>query len=160
VAELLANVSRSRPILLVVEDGHWADAPTLQLIRHLARAAWNARLMLLLTFRDTETELAPDLAEMLADLRRSENVLRMRLPGLSGAEVSDLVSRVAGGAGDPGPELRELAEAIHDLTGGNAFLVWELWRDLAESGAVEAVAGRVRMTAPLSELGTPDSVRE
>ncbi len=160
VAELLANISRSRPILLVVEDGHWADAPTLQLIRHLARAAWNARLMLLVTFRDTETELAPDLAEMLADLRRSENVLRMRLSGLSGAEVSDLVSRAAGGAGDPDPELRELAEAIHDLTGGNAFLVCELWRDLAETGAVEAVAGRVRMTTPLSELGTPDSVRE
>jgi DNA-binding CsgD family transcriptional regulator len=160
VAELLANVSRSRPILLVVEDGHWADAPTLLLIRHLARASWNARLMLLMTFRDTETERAPELAETLADLRRSENVLRMRLSGLTGAEVSDLVSRAAGGAGGPDPELRELAEAIHDLTGGNAFLVCELWRDLAETGAVEVVAGRVKMTAPLSDLGTPDSVRE
>ena len=160
VADLLANVSRSRPILLVVEDGHWADAPTLLLIRHLARAAWNARLMLLMTFRDTETELAPDLAETLADLRRSENVLRMRLSGLTGAEVSDLVSRAAGAAGGPDPELRELADAIHDLTGGNAFLVCELWRDLAETGAVEIVAGRVKMTAPLSDLGTPDSVRE
>ena len=160
VADLLANVSRSRPILLVVEDGHWADAPTLLLIRHLARAAWNARLMLLMTFRDTETELAPELAETLADLRRSENVLRMRLSGLTGAEVSDLVSRAAGGAGGQDPELRELADAIHDLTGGNAFLVCELWRDLAETGAVEVASGRVKLTAPLSELGTPDSVRE
>ena len=160
VADLLANVSRSRPILLVVEDGHWADAPTLLLIRHLARAVWNARLMLLMTFRDTETELAPDLAETLADLRRSENVLRMRLSGLTGAEVSDLVSRAAGGAGGEDPELRELADAIHDLTGGNAFLVCELWRDLAETGAVEIASGRVKLTAPLSELGTPESVRE
>lgn len=160
VAELLANVSRSRPILLVVEDGHWADAATLLLIRHLARAAWNARLMLLMTFRDTETDLAPDLAATLADLRRSENVLRMRLSGLTGEEVSDLVSRSAGAAGGGDPELRDLADAIHDLTGGNAFLVCELWRDLAETGAVEIAAGRVKMTAPLSELGTPDSVRE
>jgi DNA-binding CsgD family transcriptional regulator/tetratricopeptide (TPR) repeat protein len=160
VAELLANVSRSRPILLVVEDGHWADAPTLLLIRHLARAAWNARLMLLMTFRDTETDRTPDLAETLADLRRSEHVLRMRLSGLTGEEVSDLVGRAAGGAAGADPELRGLAAAIHDLTGGNAFLVCELWRDLAETGAVEVVAGRVKMTAPLSELGTPDSVRE
>ncbi len=160
VADLLANVSRSRPILLVVEDGHWADAPTLLLIRHLARAAWNARLMLLMTFRDTETELAPELAETLADLRRSENVLRMRLPGLTGAEISDLVSRAAGGASGQDPGLRELADAIHELTDGNAFLVCELWRDLAETGAVEVASGRVKLTAPLSDLGTPESVRE
>jgi DNA-binding CsgD family transcriptional regulator/tetratricopeptide (TPR) repeat protein len=160
VAELLANVSRSRPILLVVEDGHWADAPTLLLIRHLARAAWKARLMLLVTFRDTETELAPELTETLADLRRSENVLRMRLPGLTGAEVSDLVSRSAGGAGAHDSELIELATAIHNLTGGNAFLVCELWRDLAETGALEVRSGRVKPTVALSELGSPDSVRE
>ncbi len=160
VADLLAGVSRSRPILLVVEDGHWADASTLLLIRHLARAAWQARLMVLMTFRDTEPELAPDLTEALADLRRSENVLRMRLPGLTGAEISDLVNRAAGGPGGPDPELNDLAAAIHDLTGGNAFLVCELWRDLAETGAVEIVAGRVKLTAPLSELGTPDSVGE
>jgi DNA-binding CsgD family transcriptional regulator len=160
VADLLAGVSRSRPILLVVEDGHWADAPTLLLIRHLARAAWNARLMVLMTFRDTEPDLTPALAETLADLRRSENVLRMRLSGLTGAEIADLVSRAAGGAGGPDPELDDLAAAIHDLTGGNAFLVCELWRDLAETGAVEVAAGRVTMTAPLSDLGTPDSVGE
>jgi DNA-binding CsgD family transcriptional regulator/tetratricopeptide (TPR) repeat protein len=160
VTDLLAGVSRSRPILLVVEDGHWADASTLLLIRHLTRVAWKARLMVLMTFRDTEPDLSPDLTEALADLRRSENVLRMRLPGLTGAEISDLVNRAAGGPGGPDPELHDLAAAIHDLTGGNAFLVCELWRDLAETGAVEIAAGRVTMTAPLSELGTPDSVGE
>ncbi len=163
VAELLANLSRSRPILLVVEDGHWADASTLLLIRHLARATRSARLMLLVTFRDAETEIAADLAETLADLRRSENVLRMRLSGLTGEEVSDLVKRAAdpaAAAGGADPELRDLAGAIHALTGGNAFLVCELWRDLAETGAVEIVAGRVKTSAPVAELGTPESVRE
>lgn len=160
VADLLANVSRGRPILLVVEDGHWADAPTLLLMRHLARAAWSARLLLLATFRDTEADLPPGLSETLADLRRSDDVVRMRLAGLSGAEVSDLVNRAAGSEAGPDPELRELASAIHDLTGGNAFLVCELWRALAETGMVEIAGGRVRVTGPLSELGTPESVRE
>ncbi|MEZ5078614.1 MAG: AAA family ATPase [Solirubrobacterales bacterium] len=160
VAGLLANASAERPILLVVEDAHWADTPTLQLIRFLARVAWNARLMLLATFRDTEAELPTDLADTLADLRRSGDVLRIQLVGLSSAEVSDLVRRASGAAAGTDPELGELAGAIHDLTEGNAFLVCELWRTLAETGAVEVVAGRVTTTAPLAQLGTPDSVRE
>jgi DNA-binding CsgD family transcriptional regulator/tetratricopeptide (TPR) repeat protein len=158
VADLLANVSRGRPILLVLEDGHWADPPTLLLLRHLARSAWTARLLLLATFRDTEGDLPPELSEPLADLRRSDDVVRMRLSALSGAEVSDLVSRAAGT--DPYPELRDLATTIHDLTGGNAFLVCELWRALVETATVEVAGGQVSVTRPLSELGTPESVRE
>jgi len=160
VAELLAGVGADRPILLVIEDAHWADTPTLQLIRFLARVAWDARLVLLMTFRDTEAELPSEISDTLADLRRSGDVLRIQLAGLSSDEVSDLVRRASGSAVEPDPQLRELAGAIHDLTEGNAFLVCELWRALAETGAVEVVAGRVTVTAPLSQLGTPDSVRE
>ncbi len=160
VADLLANVSRERPMLLVLEDAHWADAPTLLLLRFLARAAWRARLLILVTFRDTEADKVPGgLAETLADLRRADDVLRMRLPGLSEAEVSDLVSRAAGDlVGDP--ELPELASTIHDLTGGNAFLVCELWRALLENGTVEVVDGCIVLTRRLAELATPESVSE
>jgi len=158
VANLLENVSRGRPVLVVLEDGHWADAPTLLMLRHLARSAGSGRLLLLATFRDTEADMPAGLAETLADLRRAEGVVRMRLSGLSGAEVSDLVSRAAGS--DPDAELGELAETIHDLTGGNAFLVCELWRALLETGIVEVSGGEVRVTRSLSELGTPESVHE
>jgi DNA-binding CsgD family transcriptional regulator/tetratricopeptide (TPR) repeat protein len=158
VADLLANVSHGRPILLVLEDGHWADSTTLLLLRHLARSAWSARLLILATFRDSESDVPGELSETLADLRRSDDVVRMRLEGLSGAEVSDLVSRAAGS--DPDPELRELAATIHDLTGGNAFLVCELWRALVETGIVKVAGGQIRVTRPLAELGTPESVRE
>ncbi len=162
VSETLAKLSERRPILLVIEDAHWADPPTLALIRHLARAAWSARLLLLVTHRD-ESE-PPELGELLADLRRSEDVVRIRLAGLSGAEVADLVAGAVAGERGPGPrsdpELVELAAAIHDLTAGNAFLVCELWRALAETGAVEIDGAGVRITAPLAELGSPESVRE
>jgi DNA-binding CsgD family transcriptional regulator/tetratricopeptide (TPR) repeat protein len=160
VADLLARVSRERPLLLVLEDGHWADAPTLLLLRHLARSAWSARLLLLATFRDTEADVPGELSQTLADLRRSDDVVRMRLAALSGAEVSDLVRRAAGSDMDVDPEIGELAATIHDLTGGNAFLVCELWRALVETGIVEVAGGRVRVTRPLTELGTPESVRE
>lgn len=158
VADLLENVSRGRPVLVVLEDGHWADAPSLLMLRHLARSAGSGRLLLLATFRDTEADVPAGLAETLADLRRAEGVVRMRLSGLSGAEVSDLVSRAAGS--DPDVGLGELPDTIHDLTGGNAFLVCELWRALVETGIVQISGGEVRVTRPLSALGTPESVHE
>ena len=79
VGGLLTGISRRRPVLLVLEDGHWADAPTLLLLRYLARAAGDARLLLLATFRDAEADVPQTLAEALADLRRSDDVIRLRL---------------------------------------------------------------------------------
>ncbi len=73
VADLLAAVTRERPALLVLEDVHWADAPTLLLLRHLARAGV-ARILLLATFRDTEAEMPDAVTELLADLRRYDVV--------------------------------------------------------------------------------------
>jgi DNA-binding CsgD family transcriptional regulator/tetratricopeptide (TPR) repeat protein len=162
VADLLEAVSRSRPIVLVIEDAHWADAPTLQLLRHLARSTWGARVLVLMTVRESSEERSAELDQTLADLQRSEHVARIRLAGLSGSEVADLVAAVVGGRAGEGEaaELAELAGAIHDLTAGNAFLVCELWRALAETGMVKVSAGSVRLTGPLAELGTPESVRD
>ncbi len=158
VSDLLSAISRQRPVLLVLEDGHWADPPTLLLLRQLARAGADARMLLVLTFRDAEADLPRELAETLADLRRSDAVARLRVGGLSRHEVGDLVRRATGEeltAGVP-----ELARAISDLTDGNAFLVCELWRALVETDGVEIVDGAIRLTGPAAELGTPDSVRE
>ena len=136
VTDLLTEVSRRRPVLLVLEDAHWADVPTLSLLRHLGRAGGRARVLLLATFR--ETEAGDALSDALADLRRSEDVVRLRLEGLTGEEVAEFVRQASGGDG------ADLAQAISELTSGNPFLVCELWRSLADTG----------------ELGTPESVRE
>ena len=158
VTDLVTGVGRRTPILLVLEDGHWADAPTLLLLRHLARSAWNARLLLVATFRDTEAEVPPAVMETLADLRRSDDVVRLRLAGLSEAEVAEFVGRASGS--ELSQELLALAHAIRDLSEGNAFLVCELWRALVETGIVETTGTTMRVVRPLSELGTPESVRE
>jgi DNA-binding CsgD family transcriptional regulator/tetratricopeptide (TPR) repeat protein len=158
VTELLAGVSAARPVLLVLEDAHWADGPTLGLLRQLARTSGRARLLLLATFRDAEADLPDALAETLADLRRSEDVVRMRLVGLSGDDVTEFVRQAAGASFDAG--VAEVAQAISDLTEGNAFLVCELWRALVDTDVVEIVDGALRLSRPLSDLGTPESVRE
>ena len=158
VTELLEAVSQSRPVLLVIEDGHWADATTLLLLRHLARAAWAGRVLLFATFRDTEADVPDALAQTLADLRRADDVVRMRLGGLSDHEVGEFVARSVTGA--PSADLADVARAMTDLTAGNAFLLCELWRALVETRVVEVLDGVVRVNAPLADLGTPESVRE
>jgi DNA-binding CsgD family transcriptional regulator len=158
VAELLVNASRRRPLLVVLEDAHWSDTPTLLLLRHLSRAAASARMLLVATFRDLEADMPAELSSALVDLRRTEGVVPLRLQGLTTVEISELVERAADG--DLGPDLPALAEAIHDLTQGNAFLVIELWRALVETGALVIVAGQARLTRSPAELGSPDAVRE
>lgn len=158
VNDLLTSVGRPRPVLLVLEDGHWADAPTLLLLRHLARAAGSARVLLLCTFRDTQADVPAMLSETLADLRRSDDVVRLRLSGFSGDEVTEFLRRAAGGDLGTGPP--ELARVIGNLTEGNAFLVCELWRALVETQFVEIADAKIRLTRPVTDLGTPDSVRE
>jgi DNA-binding NarL/FixJ family response regulator len=157
VSHLFAGVSRARPVLLVLEDVHWADAPSLLLLRHLARSG-DARVLVVASFRDIEADVPESLSETLADLRRSDGVVRLRLSSLSGEEVGEFVRRAAGEG--LGPELEDLAGELHDLTGGNAFLVCELWRALIETNALDTTGGAVRVVRSPTELETPESVRE
>lgn len=155
VTHLLAGISRRSPILLVLDDLHWADTPTLLLLRHLVRTRAEARMLLLATFRDTEATANDRLSETLADVSRSEGVVRMRLAELSDDEVAEFVGRTTGT-----PAAQELAGAIGFLTGGNPFLLTEFWRELVDTEALEIVGGTVRLRRPIEELGTPESVRE
>jgi DNA-binding CsgD family transcriptional regulator/tetratricopeptide (TPR) repeat protein len=157
VADLLAAVGRRAPLVLVVEDGHWADTPTLLLLRHLARGASEARALVLTTFRDTEADVPRPLAAALVDLRRSEGVVRLRLTGLTAAEIAEFVERAVGG--DIGPDLSTVGATLHALTGGNAFLMTELWRTLLETGTIP-MADAARLAAALAGLGSPEGVRE
>jgi DNA-binding CsgD family transcriptional regulator/tetratricopeptide (TPR) repeat protein len=158
VTDLLAVAGRRQPLLLVLEDCHWADTPTLVLLRHLARASTEARVLVLATFRDTAADIPAELADALADLRRSDDVVRLRLGGLTEDDVEDFVRRAGGGEIDPAEP--GLSREICDLTEGNAFLLCELWRALVDTDAFAIEDGTLRLTRPLREIATPQSVRE
>ena len=154
VVELLIATGRRAPVLLVLEDGHWADHPTLLLLRHLGRAAADARLLIVATFRDTEADVPQELGDALVDLRRSEQVERLRLGGLAVDDVEEFLRRAGGAALDGRPHL---AAALFELTGGNAFLITEVWRALVETGAAEPGAD---LAGSLAALDTPEGVRD
>ncbi len=155
VADLLTAAGARAPLLLVVEDVHWADAPTLLLVRHLLRAAVDARMLVVATFRDREADAPAELSETLVDVQRTEGVVRMRLGGLSESEVAEFV-RLAAGV-DAGIDV---TTAIEELTEGNAFFVTELWRELIDSDVVQVGATGVQLLRPVRAIGTPESVRE
>jgi DNA-binding CsgD family transcriptional regulator len=158
VGDLLAAAGRQAPLVVVIEDGHWADTPTLLLLRHLARGTPAARALLVTTFRDTEAEVPEALSSALVDLRRCEGVVRLRLGGLSAEEMSEFVRSARGG--DLGPGLPEVGRVLRELTGGNAFLMTELWRTLLDAGIVAVAGDGAQLTLAVGELGSPEGVRE
>ena len=157
VTQLLTVVARRTPLLLVLEDLHWADASTLHLLRHLARAGADARILLVATFREG-ADAGAELTAALADLARAEGVVRIRLGGLGSEEVAELVGRMAGGA--DAREAAAVAGEISELTEGNPFLVGELWRALVESDLLSVEPGRLRLIRPVADLTTTEGVRD
>jgi DNA-binding CsgD family transcriptional regulator len=154
VAELLTAAARSTGLLLMIDDLHWADVPTLLLLRHLTRIAADARVLLLVSYRDIGEEAGPELTETLIELRRNEGVARVRLGGLSADDVAEFARANSGVEPDP-----ELTRAIAELSGGNAFLVTELWRELVDTDALTELDGLLRLRRPAAQLETPEPVQ-
>ncbi|MCE7012127.1 AAA family ATPase [Kibdelosporangium philippinense] len=135
VTEYLTGVGK---VLIVLDDLQWADPPTVQLLVHLARAIGSAPVMILVTYRDTE--VPPALSAALASLAREETVSRIRLTGLSEAEVAVQLTSLTGATVE-----EDLAAAVSRRTGGNPFFVAELGRILDQDRLPDAVLDAVRV---------------
>ena len=157
--DLLDRAGRAAPVMLILDDLHWADDASLLLLRHLGRSLGTQRLLVVGTYRDTDLVRGHQLSSVLADLRRVERVERIDLEGLDEAEVSELLA-VAGGH-DLDERGAELARIVHTETEGNPFFVGEILRYLAESGAIYESDGRwVTDAESVSDLGVPQGIRE
>lgn len=158
VDRVLVSAARQAPLLVLLDDVHWAGRQTLELLRHLVRAGSAARLMIIATFRDGAADLADPLAESLVDLQRSEAVTRIRLGGLDAAGVEQFVSAALDQ--DLDGDLRVLAAAAAERSGGNAFFLGELWRHLMHHGVVSRHRERWVVRRDIATVGAPDSVKD
>lgn len=121
--------------VLVVEDVHWADRATLDLVHHLSRGIDGARLLVVLTYRDDPADVPPDLTRLLGDLVRQGSTRHVTVPPLTREAVATLTARSGIG---PDELLR--------LTGGNPFFLTEVLAvatDQIPSTARSAVLSRV-----------------
>jgi class 3 adenylate cyclase/tetratricopeptide (TPR) repeat protein len=156
---LLAAESKRAPLFVVLDDLHWADTATLQLLRHLIASAAPMNLTVACTYRDTDLGRGDPLTQLLADLHREANVTRISLRGLEDTEVMDLIAAAAGH--DLDDDGVGLAHALRRETDGNPFFTGEILRHLGESGAIVlGDDGRWRVERELDELGLPNSVRD
>jgi class 3 adenylate cyclase len=159
VSGLLQTAGEAEPLLLILDDLHWADSPTLSLLRHVVSAASSTAAIVLGTYRDSDISNEHPLTALFAALHREQGVERIRLTGLDSGAVLALMEAAAGH--DMDTSGRALAEEITRETAGNPFFTGEILRHLIESGAiVQGEDGRWRLTGDLADLGLPQSVRE
>jgi predicted ATPase len=128
----LRAAAARRPLVLVLDDLHWADAPSLALLRFVGRELEDAGPLVLGIYRHTEVERGHPLPGTLADLTRGQHRRRLLLGGLDQREVASFVTAVAGVT--PAPEL---AAALHQQTDGNPFFVTEVVRLLVSQGRLD-----------------------
>jgi len=139
VAAWLAALAEATPTMLVVEDIHWAGAPTLGMLTHLVRSGEPGRLLVVANHRDTALDVTPAMSDAVVDMVRQPDVERLSLTGLDRAGVAAyLIARTEHAAQD------DMVGRLHAETAGNPFYLGELVRHLDETGGLTATgAGQV-----------------
>ncbi|HJQ43232.1 MAG TPA: AAA family ATPase [Jatrophihabitantaceae bacterium] len=154
IVALLATMAQRSPVVLVLDDLHWADRATLLILKHTMRSSAASALLIVGTYRDVEVGRAHPFATVMHDLRRERlPVERIDLAGLSRDEVEALITSWAGHEAPP-----SLTEAVWAETEGHPFFVEEVLRHLLETGAISERGGRLDTSGTL-RVGIPESVR-
>ena len=141
---VLLGAAVAQPLVVVLDDLQWADAGTLDALRHVAPSLPSAPVLIVATVRDTITSTSAEASNAIAMLQRTEGCVRLDLSGLAVGEVHELIESVHPGTSPA------VAESVHAQTGGNAFFVEALVLHLLQAHALldaDAVAGtRVPVT--------------
>jgi tetratricopeptide (TPR) repeat protein len=147
LATVLRKAGDARPLLVVLDDLHWADPSTLAFLDFLAREVRDARVLVVGTYRESETGPDHPLLGLPHDVRR------LALTGLTSSQTGTLIAATTGR--DPVPSL---AETTHRRTGGNPFYIREIARLLDRPG--EGIPSTVREAVQAGLARLPeDTVR-
>ncbi len=146
-AAAMRLISEMRPLLVVLDDLHWADDATLQLLRHLLRRVGPVPLLIIATYRDTELSRSRPLGEVVSELERDVASLHVDLGALNREDVKRVL----------GDELSDRLDDVWRTTNGNPFFVVAV-RDAITAGATEDVPRSVRQAvgARVARLSRPE----
>lgn len=152
-ATFFAHLGKERPLLLVIEDVHWAGSGTLALLRHLARRMRRRRLLLVATYREAELDTRRPFHRTLLDLNRERLATRLKVPRLTLEGTRKLLVTLFD------EEITdEFAAGIYRETEGNPFFVEEVCKALVDSGQLYFAGGEWHRPS-MRELGIPQNVR-
>ncbi len=154
ISQLVVNISREGPILLVIDDMNWADAGSLDLLFSTARQANNHRMLIVAIYRDVEVEEDSDLFEFLYELKREKLGENLTLKGFGPEDTGLMIGEIL----NQKTVDNEFRALVHAKTAGNPFFIEELVRSLVEQGVLFRTAqGWERK--PISEIEIPSGVR-
>ncbi len=159
ICEALEAISAQMPLVIVLEDLHWADHSTLDLISAVARRRDRARLLLIATYRPVEVILSQSpLRALKQDLLVRKLCYDVAIESLTESDVEEyLAKHFAARSLPPG-----LSTIIHHNSGGNPLFIAAIVQDMASRGLIVADRGKVIVTAPLHEVypGIPESLQQ
>jgi transcriptional regulator with XRE-family HTH domain len=167
VAGFLQAVAEQQPLALLLDDLHWADTASLDLLAHLARQTHERPILLVGTAREVEARTHYPLADVVSDLSRDDLVQRLVVQPLGAASTAELISATLGGAdgaegvdGTATNASPQLARLIYQRGEGNAFFTRQLIRSLHEQDDLQFIHGQWRLRAEaLRELPAPESIQ-
>ena len=143
------------PRLLLLEDLHWSDQTSQELLRSLVRAIEEDRVLILGTYRRDELHRRHPLTHWLAELGRERLLSEVDLAPLGPEEVARMVDGILGRAAPPG-----FVGAVYDRTGGNPFFIEEILKSLMESEDMQAAVESAQHGRGLERWQIPLSVRD
>jgi DNA-binding CsgD family transcriptional regulator len=140
----IQSAAADAPVLLVLDDLHWAGTTALQLLTFLVERSTDLPLLILGAHRTTLPDRSAELVEQVARLYRLEGVRRLDLAPLDTEQIVEYLVRQGS---VPRPRAGRAAVLLRDRTGGNPFYLRELWGHLARAGGVAALTGE-QLTTP------------
>ena len=150
VTRFLISVAKKHPLLIVLDDLHWADASSLGLLRFMVAQMGSAPILLVATYRDVDVRRGHPLADLLGVLARDVRCDRIALGGFTFEEIEALIERLTGKT-----PTDQLVKAMADMTEGNPFFLREIVFLLRDQGALDDVEA-----AHFGSMQLPQGVRD
>ena len=132
VSELVTNISRETPLLVILDDLQWTDESSLLLLHYLARGVYKESLLLLGAYRDTDVDERHPLVPVLAELNRERLLQSVQLKRMSFDDASEMIRRML----EQDDVSKEFCKLIYERTRGNPFFVEEVIKSLKEEEVI------------------------
>jgi class 3 adenylate cyclase/tetratricopeptide (TPR) repeat protein len=154
MAQTLIAISRRTPLLLMLDDLHWADRGTIAMLNHISHSVASNPILLVGAYRDTDVNRVHPLSGALAAINRLRGSETIALKGLQSEELSSMLELIGEQAPPPA-----LVKALGDATEGNPLFIREVLLHLQEEGKILHEGAGWNPKLDIEQLGIPEGVR-
>ena len=155
VSQFMTNISREKPLLVILDDLQWTDQSSLLLMHYLARGVYRESLLILGAYRDAYVDKKHPLSPVLMELNRERLLQSVSLKRMSFDDVLEMIKRIL----EQDDVSREFCKFVYEKTRGNPFFVEEVIRSLKEEEVVYR-RGRRWEIKEVSRIEFPETVRD